>query len=138
MGREQSEIVQTIPHFCVRMVTSFGLPMSLPFKSNSGSKYSSRVIAVGLLLAAYSVVLVELCKGNRADDQSDLFQPKPFYQSMIHMHRSLGCTDVLGHQRHSPEHHTHAPLYPERIPADFCQLQDNRRGEKGRHSPLIN
>lgn len=44
------------------MVTSFGLPMSLPFKSNSGSKYSSRVIAVGLLLAAYSVVLVVLYK----------------------------------------------------------------------------
>jgi len=42
------------------MVTSLGLPISLPFKSNSGSKYSSGVIAVGLLLVAYSVVFTAL------------------------------------------------------------------------------
>lgn len=50
------------------MVTSFGLPISLPFKSKFGSKYSSRVIAVGLLLAAYSVVLTVLWKERQKKD----------------------------------------------------------------------
>jgi len=35
-------------NFCIFVLTSFGLPISLPFKSISGSKYSSAVILEGL------------------------------------------------------------------------------------------
>lgn len=31
-------------NFCIFVLTSFGLPISLPFKSTAGSKYSSAVM----------------------------------------------------------------------------------------------
>lgn len=43
-------------YFWVRMVSSMGRPMSLSSRSNSGSKYSSGVMAVGLVGVAYSRV----------------------------------------------------------------------------------
>lgn len=43
-------------YFCVLIVSSFGLPMSLSFRSKSSSKYSLGVMAVGLFTVAHSVV----------------------------------------------------------------------------------
>lgn len=49
-------LIEEWPYFCVRMVTSLGLPISLSLRSKSGLKYSSGVMAVGLFVVAYSVV----------------------------------------------------------------------------------
>ena len=43
-------------YFCVRILSSIGRPISLFPKSKSGLKYSSGVMAVGLLAVAYSRV----------------------------------------------------------------------------------
>lgn len=48
---------ETIPYFCVRMLISMGRPMSLFPSSKLGSKYSSGVMAVGLVAVAYSIVM---------------------------------------------------------------------------------
>lgn len=45
-----------VSYFCVRTLSSMGRPMSLSPRSKSGSKYSSGVMAVGLVAVAYSRV----------------------------------------------------------------------------------
>lgn len=48
---------ETVSYFCVRMLISMGRPMSLLPRSKSESKYSSGVMAVGLVAVAYSIVM---------------------------------------------------------------------------------
>lgn len=51
------KIVFLDSYFCVRTLISMGRPMSLFPRSKSGSKYSSGVMAVGLVAVAYSIVM---------------------------------------------------------------------------------
>lgn len=64
-------------------MTSLGLPISLPFKSNSGSKYSSGVIAVGLLLVAYSVVFTALYRAREKKIKVQNKQYMPLMKELI-------------------------------------------------------
>lgn len=45
---EIKDVPARFQYLCTLLVSSMGLPMSLPFRLNSGSKYSSAVMAVGL------------------------------------------------------------------------------------------
>lgn len=71
------------------MVTSLGLPISLSFKSKWGSKYSSGVRAVGLLVEANSVVR-SWGKGQLSDCPQGRLPPRPLAESRRRATAGLG------------------------------------------------